>query len=167
ALQRAIGITRVANITGLDRIGIPVVTVCRPNARSLSVSQGKGVTLAAARASGLMEATELYHAEHVLRPLVSANVSGIRRSRRVIDVERIDLSSVDDSTCRALLDRSAAARIDVAVWETTTDVQVPSFLCQIADLVGERPGSGAHGMGCHPDRRIALCRALTEAAQCR
>ncbi|HSB67827.1 MAG TPA: hypothetical protein VLT62_00645, partial [Candidatus Methylomirabilis sp.] len=27
----AMGVTRVANITGLDRIGIPVVMVCRPN----------------------------------------------------------------------------------------------------------------------------------------
>ncbi|TGV60738.1 hypothetical protein EN803_38435, partial [Mesorhizobium sp. M2D.F.Ca.ET.160.01.1.1] len=39
------GITRVANVTGLDRIGIPVVMVCRPNARSLAVSQGKGIDL--------------------------------------------------------------------------------------------------------------------------
>ena len=36
------GITRVANVTGLDHIGIPVVMVTRPNSRSISVSQGKG-----------------------------------------------------------------------------------------------------------------------------
>jgi hypothetical protein len=36
------GITRVANVTGLDTIGIPVVMVTRPNSRSISVSQGKG-----------------------------------------------------------------------------------------------------------------------------
>lgn len=29
-------------MTGLDCIGIPVVQVCRPNSRSLAVSQGKG-----------------------------------------------------------------------------------------------------------------------------
>ena len=46
------GITRIANVTGLDRIGIPVVMVVRPNARSVAVSQGKGLTLAAAKASG-------------------------------------------------------------------------------------------------------------------
>jgi YcaO-like protein with predicted kinase domain len=38
------GITRIADVTGLDTIGIPVMTVVRPVARSLSVSQGKGVT---------------------------------------------------------------------------------------------------------------------------
>src|SRR5262245_23874764 len=36
ALQ--MGITRLGNITGLDRIGIPVVTAARPNSRSASVS---------------------------------------------------------------------------------------------------------------------------------
>ena len=63
------GITRIANVTGLDRIGVPVVMVCRPNARSLAVSQGKGLTLDAAKASGVMEAIELYHAEHIELPL--------------------------------------------------------------------------------------------------
>ena len=54
-LMPVMGITRIANVTGLDRIGVPVVMVCRPNSRSLSVSQGKGVDLLAAKASGLME----------------------------------------------------------------------------------------------------------------
>ena len=58
----AMGITRVANVTGLDRIGIPVVMVCRPNSRSLAVAQGKGLDLDAAKASGLGESIEAYHA---------------------------------------------------------------------------------------------------------
>ena len=48
--------------------GVPVVTVVRPNARSLAVSQGKGLTLAAAKVSAIMEAAELYHAETVSGP---------------------------------------------------------------------------------------------------
>ncbi len=63
----AIGITRVANVTGLDRIGIPVVMVCRPRNRSLSVYQGKGLTLTAAKVSGAMESLERFSAEY-LRP---------------------------------------------------------------------------------------------------
>ena len=39
-IAAALGITRVANVTGLDTIGIPVTMVCRPNSRSLAVSQG-------------------------------------------------------------------------------------------------------------------------------
>src|SRR4051794_33639460 len=68
-LRARFGITRVANVTGLDSLGVPVVIVCRPNSRSLSVSQGKGLTLDAAKASGLMESIELYHAEHVALPM--------------------------------------------------------------------------------------------------
>ena len=58
-----IGITRLGNVTGLDRIGIPVTVSVRPNSRSVSVSQGKGLGLSQALASALMEAIELFHAE--------------------------------------------------------------------------------------------------------
>lgn len=37
-------ITRVAEVTHLDCIGIPVFVAVRPNAGSLAVSQGKGAT---------------------------------------------------------------------------------------------------------------------------
>src|SRR5205823_13980931 len=57
------GITRLGNITGLDRIGIPVAVAVRPNSRSVSVSQGKGLGLSQAMASALMEACEGFHAE--------------------------------------------------------------------------------------------------------
>ena len=59
------GVTRLADVTGLDTIGIPVFQAIRPLARSISVSQGKGVTRVAARVSALMEAIELHHAEIV------------------------------------------------------------------------------------------------------
>lgn len=39
---RAMGITRIADVTGLDFVGIPVVMVCRPNGRSISVAQASG-----------------------------------------------------------------------------------------------------------------------------
>ena len=49
--MRAFGISRLANVTGLDRIGVPVVLSIRPDSRSVSVSHGKGITPAAARVS--------------------------------------------------------------------------------------------------------------------
>src|SRR5688572_1920519 len=58
-----LGITRVAKQTGLDRIGIPVFSALRPNARTLSSSQGKGISEDAARASATMEAIEFAYAE--------------------------------------------------------------------------------------------------------
>src|SRR5579863_8939328 len=68
-LAPRMGITRVAVLTGLDVIGIPVVAAVRPNSRSIAVHQGKGVTLSAAKASAVMEAVETYHAETVALPL--------------------------------------------------------------------------------------------------
>ncbi len=57
------GITRVGDVTGLDTLGIPTWFACRPNSRSLSVSQGKGVTHSQARISAIMEAVEGASAE--------------------------------------------------------------------------------------------------------
>jgi YcaO-like protein with predicted kinase domain len=89
AFAPLMGITRVANVTGLDRIGIPVVSVMRPNARSVSVSQGKGLTLDAARASGLMEAIELYHAETITLPLRHGSYEELRYQFPLVDVRRL------------------------------------------------------------------------------
>jgi YcaO-like protein with predicted kinase domain len=263
----AIGITRVADITGLDVIGIPVVTVCRPNSRSVAVSLGKGLDLAAAQASGVMEATEAFMAERITQPLVLASVNDLRSTHRLVDVDllprpadsiyhpdlpilwiegrelfsgtsrwvpyemvhtaytlptpngtgcfiassnglasgnhlleaishaicetverdaatlhsvrapeetalrRIDPQTVDDPGCREALDRLDRAGMSTEIWDMTTDIGIPAFTCLIAEA-----GSGRHpvrmigraeGMGCHPDRNVALLRALTEAAQSR
>lgn len=83
------GITRVANVTGLDWIGIPVVMVCRPNSRSLSVSQGKGLTLDAATASGIMEAIELHYAEHLTLPMQLASYAELSKRERVVQVDQL------------------------------------------------------------------------------
>jgi YcaO-like protein with predicted kinase domain len=255
------GITRVANVTGLDRTGIPVVMVCRPNSRSVTVSQGKGITLDAAKASGVMEAVEAWHAERVMRPLMLASFEEMRSTQRVVDVaalpqaadsrftaelpllwiegqdllggqpawvpyelvsanytlplppgsgcfqantnglasgnhwleaashalcelvERdantlwkhrpqeqahrvLDPGSVDDPDCVEVLARLADAGLRARIWDTTSDVGIASFVCL---LVGpeEDKADPEFGAGCHPDRHIALLRALTEAAQAR
>lgn len=64
-----LGITRLADVTGLDTVGMPVVTVCRPAARAHIVSQGKGATRLEAEVSGILEAAEAYHAERITAPL--------------------------------------------------------------------------------------------------
>jgi ribosomal protein S12 methylthiotransferase accessory factor len=261
-LKSSFGITRVANLTGLDRTGIPVVMVCRPNARSTAVFHGKGIDLAAAKASGLMEAIETWHAEHVRLPIrfvsyaelgkeaktvevdllpripdtrfdadapmlwvegrnlsdgksvwvpfemvhahwtmggppvsgcFSASTNGLASGNHILeatnhalcelierdatalwrqypaaeqDRRRLDLATVDDAECLAVLDLFARAEIDVAVWDVTTDVGVPAFQCFAADRTGEIGHVGV-GAGCHPTRSIALSRATTEAAQVR
>ena len=56
---------------------------------------------------------------------------------------RLDLASIDDPDCRGLLDKYAAARIGVRVWNATTDLGVPAFLCQIRDAPGGEPAGCA------------------------
>jgi YcaO-like protein with predicted kinase domain len=262
-LMRELGITRIANITGLDRIGIPTVAVYRPNARSLSVAQGKGATLIEAQVSGLMESIELHHAEHVTQPLLLGSHRELRDNHPIADVtglpqtatcafdpaapmlwstgvdlptgkatlvsfelvhtdfrsplptgsgaflvssnglasgnhlneaishaicelverdantlfhfagmpeqerRRVDPHTVDDATALEILDRFEAAGIDVGIWETTSDVGIASFLCTVVDRDQHipRPMPPVSGSGCHPSRRVALLRSLTEAAQ--
>ena len=86
------GITRVANITGLDTVGLPVVMVCRPNARSLAVSQGKGLDLDSAKASGVMEAVESWHAEHVVLRLRLASWYELAERAPVADVSALKVA---------------------------------------------------------------------------
>ena len=86
------GVTRVANLTGLDRIGVPVVMVCRPNARSSAVFHGKGLDIAAAKASGIMEAIETWHAEHVGLSLRLASFAELAQASNVVDVHKLPLN---------------------------------------------------------------------------
>jgi ribosomal protein S12 methylthiotransferase accessory factor len=88
-IKHHFGITRLANVTGLDRIGLPVVLATRPNSRSVAVSQGKGTSLPAAKASAMMEAIELWHAENFLRPMIYASHSEIERCGQAVDVSRL------------------------------------------------------------------------------
>jgi len=57
------GITRVANVTGLDRVGVPVHTALKPLGRTLSNGSGKGLTPEASKISAMMEAIEQTHWE--------------------------------------------------------------------------------------------------------
>ena len=58
-----IGVTRVADITGLDRIGIPVYNAIVPRSSDLiSVYNGKGANEHSARTSAVMEAVERFSA---------------------------------------------------------------------------------------------------------
>ncbi len=61
----AAGITRVADITNLDRIGIPVFSCIRPTAEdgAITVYNGKGATIEESRISAIMEGIERYSAE--------------------------------------------------------------------------------------------------------
>lgn len=66
AIAPQLGISRVTEVTYLDRIGVPVFVAIRPDAQpgSVCVSAGKGMTAAEARIGAYMEAIELAWAEY-------------------------------------------------------------------------------------------------------
>jgi len=254
---RDMGITRIANLTGLDRIGLPTVMVTRPNSRSVAVSLGKGLSLSAAQASGVMEAIESWHAERIELPLRLSSHADLAEVDHVVDVNRlpqvtggrfdpddrmlwvqgqelrsnapcwvpyemvdtdytvsttttrafprttnglasgndlteaschaicevierdattlwhhrgagsrVDPDTVDDPRCRQAMDRITEAGLQLGIWNTTSDIGIASFHCAICET-GSASGHIGIGDGCHPDRAIALLRALTEAAQTR
>ncbi|MCW2248898.1 ribosomal protein S12 methylthiotransferase accessory factor [Azospirillum fermentarium] len=159
------GITRVANVTGLDKVGIPVVMVTRPNARSVAVSQGKGATLEAAKASGVMESVESYHAERITLPVKFASYEDLRWSHRVVDVTR--------------LPRLAGSRFSPhtpMLWIEGTDLMsgepalVPYEMVSMNYTLPLPPGSGAfiassNGLASGNHRLEAITHALNEVVE--
>ena len=71
------GITRVADITGLDTVGIPVAVAMRPASGTLAVEGGKGVSLAAAMTSAAMEAIERFVGEKQMPGEVRGTVDDV------------------------------------------------------------------------------------------
>jgi ribosomal protein S12 methylthiotransferase accessory factor len=249
-IAAAAGVTRIGDVTGFDRIGVPVFQAVRPMSRSLSVSQGKGWHRPQARLSALMEALELHCGERcrpadrrgslrALGPhwgragsdldpyrdwLVATDLAGggsclVPRERICLDmtgpvpdlavcsdgmgagatideatlaglcevIEReaharwqalsrreraataIDPASVADGDAAALLNLIARAGCRVHLWEIGGEIGVAAFLCVIAEgsLAEARAMAPAGGTGCHPDRGVAIGRAILEAAQTR
>jgi YcaO-like protein with predicted kinase domain len=83
---------------------------------------------------------------------------------------RVKNDTVDHPGPRSLLNRYEAADIDVALWDMTSDLEIPTYRCIITERHTEwqwTPVPACYGAGCHPDPAIALSRALSEAAQSR
>jgi YcaO-like protein with predicted kinase domain len=261
---RQIGVTRLGNVTGLDRIGIPVTVAVHPNLRSFSVSPGKGLGLSQAHASALMEAIELFHGEELTGRTVAASFRELAAEKCVVPPDllcgtgirlpdyariewiegydllcreacwvpwevvhteytlptshssehflsgtnglaagnhlaeaissaicelierdavalwhaqgirarsrcRLDVASIDDEDCRALLKLYEKAQIVPRLWDVTSDIAIPAYICDIPAAT-DNASSGLRrfrGAGCHPNRGVALARAMTEAAQIR
>lgn len=77
--------TRLADITGLDRLGIPVYTAVVPKSEdTISVYNGKGLSLLDASTGALMETVERQVALRAELPLESASVRELEGGREAI-----------------------------------------------------------------------------------
>lgn len=108
------GITRLAELTGLDTIGIPVFAAIRPMGKSLSTQQGKGATSLAAKVSALMESLETFSAENLALPTVRSSAKKL--GKRAVDVRKL-------ARPRGRLDRDATWTW-VAGWDLVEDREV-------------------------------------------
>jgi ribosomal protein S12 methylthiotransferase accessory factor len=122
-----LGITRLAVLTGLDVVGIPVAAAYRPNSRSIAVHQGKGRTLAAAKVSAVMEAVECWHAEGFTGPLRLGSAEDIGGA---IPLDRLPRTGRGDPAGRMLWaeadDLAAGASVFVPFELVSADFSVPA-----------------------------------------
>jgi ribosomal protein S12 methylthiotransferase accessory factor len=91
AIAESLGVTRLADITGLDRVGIPVYSAVVPDSDdNLSVYNGKGRRSVDAKAGALMEAIERQTALKTRLPFVEHSFSNLRKSRPALDPKSIN-----------------------------------------------------------------------------
>ena len=164
-IKHEFGITRLANVTGLDRIGLPVALAIRPNARSIAVSQGKGSTLALAKVSALMEAVEIWHAEHFDQPVFFASVQDLSKHHAFIDLDRLPR-----------IRGRAPGRLERLHWVDATDlmsdrnVLVPlemvhaNYTHPLSPDTGFFPAS-TNGLASGNNRLEAICHAICEVIE--
>jgi len=160
-----LGITRVANITGLDRIGIPVWICIRPNGRSLSVSQGKGVTPELAQVSAVMESIECHHSEYVRPPDLVASHRTVRRRHQVVAPRQLQ----PGVRWKAYDDARPIAWIRGTDMANGEDVFVPHARVDL-DWSRAHPDAGlflvtSTGLAAGNEREEAICHGLFEVIE--
>ncbi|WP_353034929.1 YcaO-like family protein [Mesorhizobium sp. M1328] len=159
------GITRVGNTTGLDILGIPTVMVFRPNSRSSDVSQGKGISLAAAEVSGLMEAVESWHAEHIRLPLRHATFQEMAATANVVPLDALPRMSDGDVAPNAKILWCAGSELTTGreVWvpyETVT-----SDACQSSCVGKSIFPVTTNGLGAGNTKEQAILHGLYEVIE--
>jgi len=162
---RTFGITRVADITGLDNLGLPTCVAIRPASRALSVSQGKGLTGAQARISAVMESIETWHAERIDGPVYHGTAARARAEGMVLaDLHafahrptRLPLDAVPTQFVEVerLLDGTAAwVPLDCLSTDFCYDIDAPPVFMR-----------SSNGLAAGRTRDAALLHALCEVVE--
>ena len=162
-LAAALGVTRVARVTGLDRTGVEVACAIRPGGHVLQVTNGKGLSLRAAELGALSEAAELACAERIPPASLGWGTPAELRGGGVAIVAPEELGG------------ERAPNLPIA-WRSGTDlgsgrtVLVPAVAVHVPP-----PGAASfgvsdlrwtsNGMGAHPSRPAALAHALLEVVE--
>src|ERR1700722_6274567 len=90
-VAESLGVTRLADITGLDRVGIPVYAAVVPKSDDiLSVYNGKGRRLIDAKVGALMEAIERQTALKARLPMIEESFASLRQTCNVLDPRSVN-----------------------------------------------------------------------------
>jgi ribosomal protein S12 methylthiotransferase accessory factor len=117
-------ITRIADVTGLDTVGIPTTLALRPNAPTMACASGKGLTLDAAIVSGAMEAIELHAAETANLPVIQRTYNDLAASYNVVPYQLLPKSK------RSVLSRDWPFRW-VLGWDIVNDCETAVPLASV------------------------------------
>ena len=165
AVAESLGVTRIADITGLDRLGIPVYSSVVPDsADALSVYNGKGVRPIDAKAGALMEAIERQIALNARLPIAEDSLAHLREKTAVLDPASVNYELRSDyseeqtySWCEAL---------DIA---TGQQCYVPAKLAGYMWRDIPHPPTfvttDTNGLASGNTREEAICHALCELAE--
>lgn len=158
------GITRLADVTGLDVIGIPVVMAVRPLSATVSVSQGKGASLELAKVSAAMEAIEFWYAENAVpAPVVTGTAAAD------LDVEH-QLADLDRSPGSLIGDRTPMDWIQARTVSGGHVVLVPRAVAHLGRVTREDwlcylPAVSSNGLASGNTRAEAIIHGLYEVIE--
>ena len=162
AVRASLAVTRLADVTRLDSIGVPVFQAIRQWGRSLSVHQGKGVSPEAAKIGALMEAIESDHAENFVGEQRLGTFESLPRDERLptlADCARERASAPDET--EPLTWVAAERLMDGRPLWVPFDVVSLDFTRQ-GDVRLDR---SSNGLGAGLDREAAMVTALLEVVE--
>jgi len=159
---RGLGVTRLANLTGLDRVGIPTYSAIAPASDdTISVYTGKGLRQIDAKVGALMEAIERQTILRARPTLITGSLPELRREHLVLDPQ--DLKQELQSGYSTMLTYSWVLAEDIS---SKRDVLVPAEVAgYLWSHVAQPPCceySTTNGMASGNIREEAICQALCE-----
>jgi len=80
---------------------------------------------------------------------------------------KVDLTSVENKYARFLISRFEREGIPLLVKDITSDTGIPTFIATSIQWITDDYAYMAEGHGTHPNKDVALIRAVTEVAQTR
>ncbi len=170
-LARALGVTRVARVTGLDRAGVEVAAAVRPGGYVLQVCNGKGLELQAASAGALLETAELWAAETVpLERLVWGTQERLEAQGHTVWSAELLGTRGGVGVPRLWSREVRCAWREATELHSSRPVLVPAqgVYCPPSGAPTLGPMSvqwTSNGSGAHPERMRALLHALLEATE--